>query len=786
MIKNYFKTAWRNLWKNRFYSTINLLGLSVGLAIGLIILLWVKDELSYDRFHEQSAHLYRVVSNVGSGTGKQSWGSVPAPVAVYSLDEIPEVKAAVRIASNYKYSVYKSGDKEFKANKTAYVDPSFFTLFNFPILEGNKGFPFPDNNSIVITASIAKKYFGNENPIGKIIQADNKDNFTVRSVMADFPKNSTLQYDILFPIDRMVKEYRYNQYWPSMNADWGNYFCLTFLQVAPQASIANIEKKLTQLQREHNKFEKTSYYQLQPMTKMHLYAPDGSSSAMQTVRIFFVVAILLLLIACINYINLSTARSMLRAKEVSVRKIIGAAKMQLFLQFIVETLILFVLSTVLAIALIYVLMPFYNNLSGKDASFSLSDPNVWTIIGITIIGTLIASSIYPALLLSSFKPILALKGKISIGIGNTRFRQVLVVTQFSLSVMLIIGTLVIGRQMKYIQEKSLGYDKSHVFTVNMRAMDKHYEAVKADLLKQPGITGITSADGNLVALGSTTGDTDWEGKDPNSMFIVNPMAIDKDFIGQMKLQFAAGTGFTGSKSDTANIILNETAVREAGIKDPIGKWFSLWGTKCRIIGVAKDFHFSSLKNKIEPAVFYYSDANSVLYVKTTSQEASKAIAAVEKRWKQYNAGFPFEYTFLDDWYDQLYKSDQRTSSLFNVFASIAILISCLGLFGLATYTAQVKTREIGIRKVLGASVVSVTGLLAKDFVKLVLIAIVIATPIAWYAMDKWLQNFEYRTHISLVLFVLAGIIALFIALATVSTQAIKAALTNPVKSLKSE
>ncbi|WP_315815863.1 FtsX-like permease family protein [Paraflavitalea speifideaquila] len=347
-----------------------------------------------------------------------------------------------------------------------------------------------------------------------MIQADNKDNFTVRSVMADFPKNSSLQYDILFPIDKLVKEYRYNQYWPSMNADWGNYFCLTFLQVTPQASTVSIEKKLTQLQREHNKFEKTSYYQLQPLAKMHLYAPDGSSSAMQTVRIFFVVAILLLLIACINYINLSTARSMLRAKEVSVRKIIGAAKMQLFMQFIVETLILFVLATVLAILLIYALMPFYNNLSGKDSSFSLSDLNVWTTIGITIIGTLIASSIYPALLLSSFKPILALKGKLSIGIGNTRFRQILVVTQFSLSVILIIGTLVIGRQMKYIQEKALGYDKSHVFTLNMRDMEKHYEAVKADLLKQPGITGITSADGNLVALGSTTGDTDWEGKIP--------------------------------------------------------------------------------------------------------------------------------------------------------------------------------------------------------------------------------------------------------------------------------
>lgn len=786
MYRNYFKTAFRNLWKNRFYSSINLLGLSVGLAVGLIILLWVKDELSYDRFHANAPQIYRAVSNIGTGGTKQSWGNIPAPISVYSKNEIPEVKDAVRVAANYDYAVYAYEDKSFHENKAAYIDPSFFSIFDFKLISGNKGNPFPDINSVLITATTARKFFGDANPIGKVISADKKDNFTVRGVIEDFPKNSSLQYDMLFPIERLVKNYTPNDYWPSMNADWGNYYCLTFLQVHPNASTAAIEKKLTELQRQHNKYDKSSYYNLQSLDKMHLYAADGSSSAMQTVRIFFVVAVLLLLIACINYVNLSTARSMLRAKEVSVRKIIGAAKIQLFLQFIVETIILFILSTVLAIILIYALMPFYNSLSGKDNSFYIGDASVWTTIGITIAGALIASSIYPALLLSSFKPILALKGKISIGIGNTRFRQILVVTQFSLSVMLIVGTLVIGRQMKFIQSKTLGYDKSHVFTFYQRDMQQHYEAIKAELLQQPGITGITSSSGNIVSLGSTTGDTDWEGKDPNSMFIINPMGIEEQFIPQMKLQLVAGTGFTGSKSDTANIILNETAVREAGIKDPIGKWFSLWNTKCRIIGVVKDFHFASLKNKIEPAAFYYSKSNPTMYVRTTGKDAEKAIAAVEKRWKQYNAGFPFEYRFLDDRYDAMYKSDRQTGTLFNVFAGIAILISCLGLFGLATYTAQVKTREIGIRKVLGATVANVTGLLAKDFMKLVLIAIVVAIPVAWLAMDKWLQNFVYRTNISVTIFIMAGFIALFIALATVSTQAIKAALANPVKSLKSE
>lgn len=784
MIKNYFKTAWRNLWNNRFYSSINLLGLSIGLAVGIIILLWVKDELSYDRFHANEPQTYRVVANVGTGSSKQAWGNVPAPIAVFGKNQVPEVAASVRIVDNWDYSVYQYGEKQFKEYKTAYIDPSFFTVFNFSILSGNKVNPFPDNNSILLTASTAQKYFGTEDPIGKVIKADNKENFTVRGVIADFPDNSTIKYDILFPIGRQAQKYSGDDFWKSMDEDWGNYYAFTFLQVKPGTSTEAIGKKLTQLQETHHPDSRTTYT-LQPLSKLHLYAPDGSSSAMQMVRIFFIVAILLLLIACINYVNLSTARSMLRAKEVSVRKIIGAAKIQLFLQFIVETIILFVLATLLAIVLIYALLPFYNTLSGKNSSFQLLDARVWATIGITIAGTLIASSIYPALLLSSFKPIQALKGKIGMGIGNTRFRQVLVVTQFSFSVILIIGTLIIGSQMRFIRDKELGFDKTHVFTVNMRDMEQHYDAVKAELLQQPGITGITSANGNIVQLSSTTGDTDWEGKDPNSSFMIHPMAVDAQFIPQLKLEFAAGQNFRGDQSDSTRIILNETAVREAGIKDPIGKRFQLWDVKAQIIGVVKDFHSASLKTKIEPVAFLYQQTNSLMYVKTNGKDAAKAIAAVEKKYKQYNAGFPFEYRFLDDTYDRLYRSDQRTSKLFNVFAGIAIIISCLGLFGLATYTAQVKTREIGIRKVLGASVTAVTTLLAKDFMKLVLIAIVIATPLAWLAMDKWLQDFAYRTPISPVMFILAGIIALIIALATVSSQAIRAALTNPVKSLKS-
>ncbi|HKG69507.1 MAG TPA: ABC transporter permease, partial [Segetibacter sp.] len=778
--------AWRNLLKNKFYASVNVIGLASGLAIGLIILLWVHDELSYDGFHSKAKYIYRVNTNIGTGTSFQSSGITPAPIMPYSKSAIPEVSNAVRIADNYDYSLYKYQDKQFTETKAAYIDPSFFTIFDFKLLKGDRANPFRDNNSIILTATTAKKYFDNDDPIGKIILADNKDNYSVRGVMEDFPENSSIKYDMLFPIDILKKNFTPNEVWKSMEEDWGNYYYQTFLLLHPNASSNKIEKKLTQLQREHNQFDKSSFYTLQPLEKIHLIGADGSSSALQTVNVFLTVAVLLLLIACINYVNLSTARSMLRAKEVSVRKIVGAAKVQLFIQFIIETALLFTIAAILAIGIIYLLIPLYNNISGKNTTFSLADTNVWKTFFIAITGTLVVASVYPALLLSSFKPVLALKGKISIGIGNTLFRKILVVTQFVFSVALIISTLIIGRQLRYIQEKELGYNKSHVFSFDMREMQKHYDAVKAELSKQPGIVGVAAANADIVQLSGTTGDTKWYGKEENTTFLIHPISVDKNFIPLMQLHFAAGNNFTGNPSDSTHYILNETAIREMELKDPVGKRFALHNVEGTIIGVVKDFHSASLKQKIEPVVFSYRIQPENLYIRTSGRDAAKAIALTEKLWKRYNPSFPFQYHFLDETYDNLYKSDQRTGSLFNVFAAIAIFISCLGLFGLATYTAQIKTKEIGIRKVLGATVLNVTGLLAKDFIKLVLIAFVIASPVAWWVMNKWLQDFAYRVSTNWSIFALAGLIAMLIAVFTVSLQAIKAAIANPVKSLRTE
>lgn len=785
MFKNYFKTAWRNLVNNKFYTAINILGLTAGLAVGILILLWVQDELSFDKFHRHGQEIYRVNATLGTGTSKQTGEYTPGPIAATALTQIPGVKNAIRIAGNYDYAVFSYNNKTFTENKIAYTDPSLFSVFNFRLIEGNSRQPFNDDHAVIITASTAKRYFGSEDPIGKIIVADNKQNFVINGVMEDFPENSSIKYDIFFPLSLFEKKYDSTGYWKSLDTDWGNYYFNTFFQLLPGVNIPDVESKLTAA---HKKVqpEAATVYSLQPLAKIHLYQPDGNDAAMKAVHLFLAIAILILVIACINYVNLSTSRSMLRAKEVSVRKILGAGKGQLFVQFLIETILIFVFVSILAIGLIYLLMPVYNSISGKKIHFSFFDVHAWKITTATIVFTLAASSIYPAILLSSFHPLKALKGKISLGIANVTFRKVLVVTQFVFSVALIIGTIIISRQMKYIQTKELGYDKEQVLSFPMREMKEHYAAAKNELLGQPAIKGVTSSQGNIVNEQNMTGDAEWDGKEPQRLFLIHPISIDEGFIPFFKINIAGGVNFTGAVSDSNHFILNETAIGEAGIKDPIGKRFKLWQTEGTIIGVVKDFHFTSMKQKIQPAIFYYKVANPRMYIKTTGKDAQQAIVAAEHLWKQFNPAYPFEYSFLDQTYNELYKTEQRTGLLFNIFSIVAILISCLGLLGLATYTAQIKTKEIGIRKVLGASVSGIVRLLAKDFILLVVIAIVIAVPIAWWAMNSWLEDFAYRINISWWIFITGGAAALLIALLTMSFQAVKAAIANPVKSLRTE
>ena len=789
MIKNYFKTAWRNLVKNKFYSVINVTGLSIGLAVGIMVLLWVQNELSYDSFHHKAGTIYKINSHLGTGEGAQVWEGSPGPLAVF-CKQIPEVKQAVRVNNVFEQLLFTYKDKKFKESRLAFVDSGFFSLFDFKLLKGNRERPFPDMHSIIVKESAAKKYFGSNNPLGQVLVND-YGNFTVSGVVEDFPENSSMQYDMLMPMSLyadMFTKWGGNGDWKTIDEDLGNFPYRTYLELQKDVSLEKVAQKLTRIFRDKKgENAKDDFFTFQPLRSLHLVAADGGTGALETVRIFLIVAILVLCIACINYVNLSTARSMLRSKEVSVRKIIGAARWQLFIQFIAESALLFLFASLLAFLLIYLLLPLYNDLSGKHLLFSLANSKVWLVIGSAVAGSLALASIYPALLLSSFKPLQSLRGKLSPGIGNAAFRKILVVTQFVFSVGLIIGTIVISYQLKYIRNKDLGFDKEKVFAFGLtKEIHDHYDAARAELLKQPGILGIAASNNNIAGVGGTTSDTEWDGKEKGKILFIHPNAIDQNLIPVLKMKIVAGNNFTGTKSDSAHFILNETAVKQAGIKDPIGKSFTLWQTKGIITGIVKDFNYASLKQSVEPAIFYYDQSPWRMYVKTTSNDAAKAIAATQKVWKGYSSDFPFEYSFLDDEFSKMYSDDQRTGTLFNVFAAIAILISCLGLFGLATYTAQVRIKEIGIRKVLGASIVSITNLLAKEFILLVVIAFVIAAPVAWIGMNKWLQNYAYRIDISWWTFFATGLLAIVIAIITVSFQAIKAALANPVKSLRTE
>ncbi len=788
MLKNYFKIAWRQLSKSKFYSFINIGGLSVGLAVGILILLWAKDELSYDRFHKNEADIYKLENMAGTGTSRQIWTNTAAPIGLLAKKEIPGIKEVARLSYNGIYNEFLQGDKKITEDKTWFADASLFTVFDFNIIEGNAANPFPNANTVVLSESGAKKFFGNENAIGKVLVTDEATSFTVTGIIKDIPANSSIQGDMFLPMSALAREiYRDNKEGLNIDNDFHQFNYDTYLLMDPATSLTPLPDKIRNIHLRQKADDVDVAYMFLPLGKMHLYHSDGSDNGMSAVTTFIVIAIIILVIACINYVNLSTSRSMLRAKEVSLRKIVGAAKWQLFSQFIVETAVVFLLSTILALGLMYVLMPPFNQLSGKTMIFSLADPELWKVLAIAIAGTLVASSIYPALLLSSFEPIKALKGKISAKLSDTFFRKALVVTQFSLSIILIAGTIVITRQLNYLRSKNLGYDKEHVFVLNMRNMNGHFEAVKAELLKSDAIADITWANSNIINNGMQTGNNNWAGKQEGETLMLSPMSIDKDFISFFKLPLASGKGFTGVPADTSYYILNETAVAAARMTNPIGAKFSLWGRGGTIIGVTKDFHFGSLREKIKPAIFYYNPERAGgLYVKAKPQQAAAAIAAVEKQWAKYNADIPFSYSFLDETVATLYKAEERTNILVKLFSGIAIFISCLGLLGLAAYTAQQRTKEIGVRKVLGASVAGITGLLINDFVKLVIIAMVIAIPVAWYVAQQWLQDFAYKMDLQWTVFAAAGIIALLIAVITISFQSIKAALANPVISLKNE
>ena len=787
MLLNHIKIALRNLFRDHLYSVINVGGLAVGIAASVLLMLWVQEELSFDRFHQKADRIYRVNANFENSGQKMTWSTTPGPLTPFSK-QVPAIREAGRISANSGMMLFTFEGKHFAENyNTAHVDPNFFSVFDFPLIRGNSSNPFPNNKSIVLSVRMAKKYFGEEEAVGKVLRLENKDDFTVTGVMKDMPENSSIRYDILFPFDILIKNYQAGAYWKGLESDWGNYNFFTYLLLDPTASPVAVARQLSTIHNANQK-EADVAYSLQPITTLHLYSADMSEEGIQTVRIFFIVSIAILLIACINYINLATARATKRAKEVGVRKTVGASRSRLVAQFLTESVVISVLALVLSLILIQLAIPFYNDLSGKNISFDLlSRSNLVILAGALFITTLTAG-VYPALVLSSFQPLQVIRGKMTISGTNSLFRKILVITQFALSMVIIVGTIVVEKQLTFIRNKKLGFDKENIFTFGMRGeMFKNKETIRTELIKQQGISDVTLSNQNILSLENTTGDTDWEGKSPQQAMMIHPINIDEHFMEALRLELVEGRGFTGSKSDTTGFILNETAVKKAGLVDPIGKSFTLWQTKGTIIGVVKDFHHTSMKMKIEPSVFFHHPTWFwLVYVKTNGKDNAGAIAAAEKLWKQYNAAYPFEYQFLDSSFDAMYKTEQRTGKLFTAFSVVAIFISCLGLFGLATFTAQQRVKEIGIRKVMGASVDEIVTLLSMDFLKLIVVSLLIAIPTSYFGMQNWLNDFAYRIPIDWTVFVVAGTLSLLIAVITISFQTIKAAMGNPVESLRTE
>jgi predicted permease len=788
MIKNYFKIALRNLQRHKAFSLLNISGLAIGMACSIFILLWVQNELSYDRFNSNAKDIYRLTANAEGFKVAVS----PAAMGAGLQSEMPEIKSTVRI-SKPSTELLEAGTKKFEEKNIFYADSNFLQMFSFKLLKGNRNTALQNPDGILITKNMAKKYFGNEDAIGKIIRKNNHENLIVTGVLANPLSNSHLQFDFILPMSSIESTED-----DLKNKSWGNFNFYTYIQLnksfnANTKNLANLNNRIKEIYKTHISQLKVDFH-LQPLTSIHLHSDlqidlPGKGN-IQYVNIFFIVALFILLVACINFMNLSTARSERRAKEVGLRKVVGASRTQLMMQFLGESLIISFLSLVIAVGIVWSLLPAFNHLADKNLSFILLNGKlVLMLIGIALF-TGVISGLYPALFLSGFKPINILKGKLKIGGGNLLFRNGLVVTQFAVSIILLVGTAVVYQQLNFIKNKNLGFDKSNLLYMRMHGdLWGKQEALKADL-KQNSYTQDFSIISNLpTALTTGNIDVQWEGKDPNSQVIVPSMDVDENFIQTFQMKILAGRGFSESfKGDSSNYILNETAMHLMGmnLNNAVGKSISFGGTKGTVIGVVKDFNFKPLQYAIDPLVLRLNNWGGYVVVRSQPGNTEATINALGKISHELNPAYPFAYNFLDNDLNNLYKGEQKMGNIFNLFAILAIFISCLGLYGLSAFMSEQRTKEIGVRKVLGASVFSIVYLLSGKFTRLIVIAMVIALPLSWWAINAWLKSFAYRINISWIIFFGACGTALLVALLTVSYESVKAAVANPVNSLRSE
>jgi putative ABC transport system permease protein len=775
MLKNYFKITWRNIKNNKIYSFINIMGLAVGMASCILILLWVKDELSYDKFHENYSNIYQTNVEL-QGT---RYVDNPLALAKTFKNQYPEVKRITRYS--YRYWLIKHGDNIYNENGSL-VDDDFLKIFTFPLIKGNPETVFASKDSIVITERTAFKYFGNQDPIGKSLLINNTLELIVTGVLKNVPKNSHLQFDFLAPMKLMGER---------GETSW-SYEAWTYALLEKNISLKDFADKISGFIMEHDKrTNEKEILHIRPLSKVHLYALNGTDPILY-VYIFLVIAAAVLIIACINFINLSTARSNTRAKEIGMRKVVGAERTDIIKQFIGESFILSLIALLISITLVFLFLPAFNSLAEKQMTLDIfSSVSTWFLLAGLILFTGLAAGSYPAFMLSSFKPVDSLRrGKLRSGTGGFVLRKVLVVGQFTATIVLIIGTVVMFKQLNYIRNKDIGLDREHVVAISMnRELRGSYRSFKNEIKQNSHVINVSAARRYPTNIGHIN-PVYWEGKGPENYVTMTDASVDYDYFKTLGMEIIQGRSFSEEyPTDKQNYILNEEALRITGLESPIGKMFSCWDDEGKIIGIVKNFNASSLHNEIEPVIFTMSQRHgsySFIFVKITPTDIPGTLAYLKKKAIQFAPNNLFEYRFLDDVFNSQYQNDERIGEIYKYFTFLAIFISCLGLFGMASFTVEQRTKEIGIRKVLGASITNILQLISKDFLVLLIISNVIAWPVAYYLMTKLLSNYAYRTSLSVWVFIVSGITAALVALLTVCMKIVRAAHANPVDSLRYE
>jgi putative ABC transport system permease protein len=792
MLKNYFKIAWRNLVRSKGFSVINLSGLAIGMASAMLIILWAQNEISYDRFYSKADRIYKLYSRDKLNGEVQVSGQSPTALAVTLKQDYPDVEDAVRYRGvNF---LTTAGENHINA-RGAFADSNFLSVFDLPLLEGNPLTSLNRNYSIVLTRQMAKKLFGNEDVVGKTVRIDSTDNFTVTAVLKDLPPNTQFDFEYLLPWSYMIQ-----LGWDD-GKNWVFNLSDTYTSLKKGASQKSFDKKIKNIIISHLKASESESRPevfTQPLRRLYLYsrAENGHLVAgrIEMVRLFLIIAIFILLIACINFMNLSTARSEKRAKEVGIRKVMGAFKTSLVLQFISESILLTLLGFIIAAIIVLLSLPAFDQLTGKQLSVNFEDPFSWVVAIAFILCTGFIAGSYPAFYLSSFAPVKVFKG--SFKKINTLItpRKLLVILQFTFAIILIICTIIVREQVRLAQQRDAGYNKNDlIYTFAQGDVNKHFELIKQDLLRSGAAMAVTKSFSPITKRWNDGSGFQWQGSteaDKKTDFVW--FGSDADFVKTIGVKLVSGRDIDVYKypTDSMAMLLNEEAVKAMGIKNPIGHTITFIpdGRQWHVIGVVKDFILESPYEKINPMMIVGpSQFFQVVHIRLNpANTAAVDLAKANEIFKQYNPQYPFEYVFADESYAKKFNDEKRTETLARLFAALTIFISCLGLLGLSAYMAENRTKEIGIRKVLGATPANISLLLSKDFLKLIIISVVVASPVAMFAMNKWLSNYQYRTTINWWVFVGSGLLVIIIALITISFQAIKAAIANPVKSLRTE